>query len=46
MRYTNDEGGGQYINPRTGKAGSEAETHIEPGYRGPFKNLPKFWTGE
>jgi hypothetical protein len=44
LRYTNSKG--EYINPRTGSTGTEAETHIEPSYRGPFRGLPKFWTGK
>jgi hypothetical protein len=44
LRYTNSKG--EYINPRTGLEGTEAATHIEPSYRGPFRGLPKFWTGK
>jgi len=43
MRYYNAEG--QPIDPETGDPGSNADTHIDPSYRGPWKGVPKWWRG-
>ncbi len=43
VRYYNGEG--QPVDPYTGKPGSQADTHIEPGQGGPWKNFPGWWQG-
>jgi len=46
ITYYNDVGGGQPIDPERGVAGNDpSQTHIPLSYRGPWKGLPKWWTG-
>jgi RHS repeat-associated protein len=43
LRYTDRSG--RYVDPRTGKPTSRSDlrSHIYRGYKGPFRNAPKWW---